>query len=201
MAEQNDDALQKMSAEEIPKASEPTEIAPTTTEKEGEKLPKLSPQDFRVYNRMAEHMDLFHENFRQTWNTLYHAASTNSRPNGMSIRQFLALAEQFSHHLTVHHTIEEQHIFPVLARKMDVFKNKEHLLEQHKGIHQGLEGFEEYIAKCRSGEKELRLQELKELMDGFGDVLWTHLDDEVRTLGAENVRRYWTLEEMRRLPM
>ncbi|KAF7186454.1 hypothetical protein HII31_12156 [Pseudocercospora fuligena] len=197
MAEQPKDAFQEMEQEGIPKAERPTQVATA----EEESLPQLSPQDFKIYNHMAEHMDMFHENFRRTWNTLYTAASSGTRPNGMSIRQFLSLAEQFSHHLTIHHTIEEQHIFPVLAKKMDVFKNKEHLLEQHKGIHKGLEGFEEYIADCRRGDRELRMGELKGLMDGFGNVLWSHLDDEVRTLGAENMRRYWTKEEMRRMPM
>ncbi len=101
----------------------------------------------------------------------------------------------------MHHTIEEQHIFPVLARKMPVFKKEMELLTQHKQIHNGLDKFEEYIKGCRSGERELRMEELKGVMDTFGKVLWEHLDDEVRTLGAENMRRYWTVEEMRRMPM
>lgn len=42
---------------------------------------------------------------------------------------------------------------------------------------------------------------MKFLMDTFGGVLWAHLEDEVRALGAENMRKYWTLEEMRRMPM
>lgn len=118
----------------------------------------------------------------------------------MSIRQFLSLGEEFSHHLTIHHTIEERHIFPILAKKMDCFKNSEHLVGQHKQIHEGLEKFEGFIADCRSGEKELRMGEMKAIMDGFGGVLWSHLDDEVKTLGAENMRKYWTPEEMRRMP-
>jgi hypothetical protein len=38
-------------------------------------------------------------------------------------------------------------------------------------------------------------------MEGFGKVLWQHLDEEVQTLKAENMRQYWSVEEMRRLPM
>jgi hypothetical protein len=48
---------------------------------------------------------------------------------------------------------------------------------------------------------DLQREEVKQLMDGFGDVLWRHLDEEVRTLGAENMRRYWNLQEMAKLPM
>lgn len=129
------------------------------------------------------------------------ACETQKRPKGMSIRQFLSVGEQFVQHLTTHHGIEEQHIFPILARKMPEFKKELELLTQHKQIHKGLERLEEYFTAVRCGEKELRMGELKDILDSFGKVLWQHLDDEVRALGAENMRRYWTVEEMRRLPM
>jgi hemerythrin-like domain-containing protein len=132
---------------------------------------------------------------------MYKACETSKRPSGMSLRQFLSTGLEFCHHLTMHHTIEERHIFPVLAKKMPAFKKELELLSQHKQIHVGLEKFEDYLNKCRSGEHELRLEEMKVVMDGFGKVLWQHLDDEVKQLGAENMRTFWTLEEMRRMPM
>ena len=198
-------------------------MAETSTEslREEAQLPKLSTTDFRVYNRMAEHMDYFvstadsspsrnsifakvgvkHENFRQTWKVLYTACSSGKRPANMSIRQFLATGQQFCHHLHLHHSIEEQHIFPVLAKKMPAFRKELELLTQHKQIHCGLETFQAYLEDCTRGDRELRLGELKGLMDTFGDVLWAHLADEVRQLGAENMRQYWSLEEMRGMPM
>lgn len=45
------------------------------------------------------------------------------------------------------------------------------------------------------------MQEMKEILDSFGEVLWQHLDDEVEQLGAENMRKYWSLDEMRRIPL
>ena len=97
----------------------------------------------------------------------------------MSIRAFLNLGLQLCHHLTLHHTIEEQHIFPVLAQKMPKFRKELQFLTQHKQIHAGLDKFEEYLNQCKTGEKEVRLDEMKEIMDTFGKVLWQHLDDEV----------------------
>lgn len=186
-------------------------------------LPKLTPQDFRIYNRMAEHMDYFHNHFRETWNVLYTACETGKRSKGMSIRQFINLGQQFCSQLEMHHGIEERyvfipplpplpydtqhapnphrHIFPLLARKMPAFKKELDLLTQHKQIHAGLDKLTKYLTECSSGERELRLVELKSVLDGFGEVLWRHLDDEVRELGAENMRRFWSLEEMRRMPM
>ncbi|KAK0807989.1 hypothetical protein LTR91_005038 [Friedmanniomyces endolithicus] len=191
--------FEKMAEEGVPKCDKPSEVS--APKKEDQDLPKMSPQEFRVYNRMAEHMDMFHENFRRTWNLLYGACTSGKRPAGMSLRAFLNTGLEFCHHLTVHHTIEEQHIFPVLARKMPAFKQELELLTQHKLIHNGLEKFEGYLEQCRVGERELRLEEMRELLEGFGTVLWQHLDDEVKQLRAENMRRFWSAEEMRRLPM
>jgi hemerythrin-like domain-containing protein len=175
-------------------ASQPT----VTAEKP---LPKLTPTEFRQFNRMADHMDYFHNNFRNTWNMIYSACESQKRPKGMSIKQFLGLGQQFCHHLTVHHTIEEQHIFPVLAKKMPVFRKELELLTQHKQIHVGLDKLEKYLEECAGGERELRMGEMKDILDTFGTVLWQHLDDEVKQLGAENMRKYWTAEEIRRMPM
>jgi hypothetical protein len=183
----------------VPECDKPSEAA--APQKEEQDLPKLSAKEFRVYNRMAEHMDMFHESFRQTWNQLYNACSSGKRPAGMSIRAFLSTAEQFCHHLTMHHTIEEQHIFPVLARKQPAFRKELELLTHHKMIHEGLEKLEVYLAECKSGEKELRMGEMKVILDGFGAVLWEHLDAEVKELRAENMRKYWTVQEMQRMPM
>lgn len=85
---------------------------------------------------------------------------------------------------------------------MPAFKGDlELLLNQHKDIHAGLGKLEEFLERCESEERELRLDELKGIMDGFGGVLWKHMDDEVRELGAENMRKYWTLDEMHTMPM
>ena len=47
----------------------------------------------------------------------------------------------------------------------------------------GLEEFEKYLNHCCKGERELRMKEMKELMEKFGKVLWAYLDDEVQQLG------------------
>lgn len=89
----------------------------------------------------------------------------------------------------------------MLSRKMPQFQKQQHLLEQHREIHKGLDLFQQYLRRCNSGQCELRLEELKEIMDGFGKVLWAHLDDEVKALGAENMRKYWTVQEMNEMLM
>lgn len=75
------------------------------------------------------------------------------------------------------------------------------LLQQHKAIHAGMDVFDEYLRKCRNGETELELRVMKEKMDSWGPVLMKHLDQEVKTLGAENMRRFWTIAEIRAMPI
>jgi hemerythrin-like domain-containing protein len=149
---------------------------------------------------MAEHMDQYHSSFRRTWSTLHSACSANKRPSNLSLAQFLALALSFCAALETHHRIEESHIFPVLATRMPAFRQELELLTQHTEIHAGLERLEAYVGECKRGERELRLREMGEVLDSFGKVLWTHLESEVAQLGAENMRRFWTVEEMGRMP-
>jgi len=127
---------------------------------------------------------------------LYQACTSGSRPAGLSIHGFTFHGIHLCHSLGLHHGIEEQEIFPVLAARMSEFGPQEHLIQQHEQIHDGLEKLEQYLKRCLKGEQELRLEEMKTILDGFGPVLWAHLDDEVRMLGAENMRRYWTKDEM-----
>ncbi|GCB21272.1 hypothetical protein AAWM_04157 [Aspergillus awamori] len=171
-----------------------------------EELPPLSVQDFRIYNRGAEKMDYFHGFLRRSWNILWDAATSGQRPSNMTVRQFIAEGLQFADHLETHHGIEETYIFPYLAKKMPEFRtgrgrHAAELLRQHREIHHGLEELREYLARCSQGEEDLDLRVLRGKLEGWKEVLWTHLDQEVKTLGAENMRRYWTKEEMMRIPM
>ncbi|KAJ5224953.1 hypothetical protein N7468_006178 [Penicillium chermesinum] len=174
----------------------------STSSDASETLPKLSPAEFKVYNRMAEQMDAFHNHFRMTWNQLWDACDPSSKHSkGLSGRQMIMTGLQFCSQLGFHHSIEEQHIFPVLAKKMPEFKKELELLTQHKKIHAGSDKLEAYLEKCRSGEEDLRREEVRRLMESFGAVLWQHLAEEVHALRADNMRKYWTPEEMKRLPM
>ena len=146
-------------------------------------------------------MNYYHDHFKFTYRTLYTACATNSRPANMSIKQFLDMASQFVDHVSLHHSIEETHIYPLLAQRMPAFKQEMELLDQHKQIHKGIDELGQYVEECRRGEKELRLAEMKGVLDGFGGVLAEHLDEEVGNLGAEHMRKYWSVDEMKRMPM
>jgi hemerythrin-like domain-containing protein len=142
-----------------------------------------------------------HNYFRQTWTIMRNACSSGRNPTGMTLRTFLNLGDNFVQELTLHHTIEEQRVFPVLARKMKPFGKELELLTQHRHIHEGLVTLEDYIRECREGQRDFVFAELGKIMDGFEEVLWQHLDEEVYELRAENMREYWSVDEMRRMPV
>ncbi|KAI5860587.1 hypothetical protein GGS23DRAFT_580742 [Durotheca rogersii] len=177
---------------------------------ESETLKPLTPAEFRGFNRLAEHMDMFHEHFRTTWNTLWAAACAGDGVTAGRSPRARALIDEglsFVTNLEMHHSIEEKHLFPVLARRMPDFQDAEdgggagELLRQHREIDEGMERFQQYLRACRDGEQELDMTTLKAHMETWGTVLWTHLDEEVQMLGAENMRKYWTLEEVKQIGM
>ncbi|GAW22729.1 hypothetical protein ANO14919_122720 [Xylariales sp. No.14919] len=205
-------------------SSSPATVAPGSAASEPKPQP-LSAYEFKEYNRLAEHMDAFHNHFRSSWNLLYTSASSGRRAQGMSIRAFLNAGLEFISHLEMHHSIEERFVFPDLAKRMPEFRNglernpsgdgskakssdqeskrrkAAELLQQHVEIHEGMEGLRDYLRRCLSGETELQMGVLKAQLDTWGTVLWTHLDQEVLALGAENMRRYWSLDEVRKMRM
>lgn len=186
---------------------------------EAKQAPKLSDHDFKIYNQLAVRMDYFvspflfwvtqepikrnftnktqHENFRRTWNLLWTYATTGKRQNGLTLKQLVRAGLDFGDHLTAHHGIEERLMFPVLAKRMPEFDPRRgDLVQQHKKIHKGLDGLQAYLRSVQQGDEALEAGALKQKMESWGTVLWEHLDAEVKTLGGDNMAKYWSKEDM-----
>ncbi|KAI5848391.1 hypothetical protein BZA05DRAFT_446682 [Tricharina praecox] len=175
---------------------------PEKAEKEGPPLPPLTAAEFRQYNYLAEHMEQFHNSFRLQWRLLEGACTAQQLPPRTTVRQLLTQGLRFASQLEMHHAIEEAHVFPSLAKRMPCFgKGAEHgaMIAQHKLIHTGLDEMRKYLEECRDGRCRLEWLVLDTKMRAFGDVLWKHLEEEVTMLKAENMRKFWTTEEMKGL--
>ncbi|TFK44742.1 hemerythrin HHE cation binding domain-containing protein [Crucibulum laeve] len=152
----------------------------------------------RRWNRLGDMMSRFHEYFKREFNTVYELADGSFSRRGLSLPLYLRTARDMNNHLTMHHTIEERHIFPILAKKMPQFSNKAdgaHILS-HKGIHDGLENLDRLISKWTEDPKSYSPAEMRECLDGFREVLFHHLDEEVADLRGESLQKYFTLEEV-----
>ncbi|KAJ7170343.1 hypothetical protein C8R43DRAFT_875853, partial [Mycena crocata] len=123
---------------------------------------------------------------------------------GLSRSQYLGIAGQFDSHLTMHHTYEEAHLFPILAERMPEFSTETEAghVDSHKGIHDGLEALTALVSKFKrdpSAYYEFPGPEIRACLDSFREVLFTHLDAEVNDLRGENMKKYFTLEEVNAL--
>jgi len=101
----------------------------------------------------------------------------------------------------MHHNIEEEYFFPLLAKRMPAFSPDQKHKNAHKAIHAGLDNLERLVNKYTADPSCYSPQEMKKCLDSFRDVLVDHLAEEVRELGAENMKKYWTLDEVMRLPI
>ena len=159
---------------------------------------KYTAQEERVWNQLTVMMSHFHEHFKREFNSIYEMADGSFTKIGYSLPLFLRQAQQLNSHLTMHHTIEEREIFPILAKRMPDFDhNTEGVhLKSHEGIHDGLEELEKLVKNYRANPSSYSPTEMRACLDGFRQVLFEHLDQEVADLKGENLKKYWTFEEM-----
>ena len=158
-----------------------------------------------------------HNYFRQIWNRLYQAAQTKTLPPHLTQGQYIQEGLFFIDMLCSHHAVEERSLFPLLGQKMPEFRLPNHpngtrqdvaedadeatrragiLIRHHHQIHKGMEEFQMYLRTCSKSPETLDWERLHRQMDTWGGVLWEHLHLEVETLRAENMRKYWAVEEL-----
>ncbi|KIJ50408.1 hypothetical protein M422DRAFT_224736 [Sphaerobolus stellatus SS14] len=164
-------------------------------------LPPMTPMEEKKYGSMGVRMQYFHNYFKKEFDEIYELADGKFYERGMSLPIFLQTANEFRRHLEGHHHIEETYIFPVLAKKMPTFQDDDQHKTSHKKIHDGLDALAALITRFRQEPNTYSPVELRSCLDGFREPLMTHLDEEVHDLRAENMRKYWTLEEMSQIPM
>ncbi|ELU42723.1 hypothetical protein AG1IA_03248 [Rhizoctonia solani AG-1 IA] len=138
-------------------------------------------------------------------------ASENRRWNRLADRMayfHTALATKFDNiyavDLDAHHSIEEVYVFPVLAQKMPNFADNERHKNSHKVIHSGaigLDKLKDLVAGWKAEPTTFSPGTLRSCLDEFKTPLFKHLSEEVRDLSGENLKKYYTLEEVDRLPI
>jgi hemerythrin-like domain-containing protein len=103
--------------------------------------------------------------------------------------------------LDFHHRIEEAHIFPLLAKRMPTFAKNERHIRSHREIHKGLDALSALVDKYAANNSSYDSAEMRACLDSFRKVLFDHLDEEVADLKGENMKKYWSLAEMDRMPI
>ncbi|KAF9566727.1 hypothetical protein CPC08DRAFT_703693 [Agrocybe pediades] len=156
----------------------------------------------RRWNRLSQKMSAFHDWFKEEFNEIYTLADGSFNSIGLPLARYLDKVTALNHHLTMHHTIEERHLFPILAKTMPQFAadDGEHLASHH-GIHEGLERLQKLVRTWKDSPSTYSPTEMRECLDSFRDVLFKHLDQEVEDLRGENLKKYIKLEDLESLPI
>ncbi|CAE6438711.1 unnamed protein product [Rhizoctonia solani] len=130
-----------------------------------------------------------------------YAFSDGSFARIMPLPAYLRMIMEFHDHLDMHHNIEETYVFPVLAQKMPNFASNERHKNSHKVIHAGLDKLKDLVTGWKEVPTTFSPATLRSCLDEFKSPLFKHLEEEVRDLSAENLKKYYTLEEVDHLPM
>ncbi|BGO89789.1 hypothetical protein NBRC10512_004442 [Rhodotorula toruloides] len=172
---------------------------------EDDELPDyISPEpknaaERRDWERMSSRMEGFHAYFRHSFRQLFELSDGSFNERGMTVRDFMRLAEDFLMHLEFHHSIEEQHIFPILAKRMPQFRVDHQ--EEHDTIHKGMHELRWLAKRFKLDPTAYSPDEFRQNLVSWGPLLFYHLDAEVASLKPDILRRYWTLQEAKHLPM
>jgi len=153
------------------------------------------------WNRLATRMHGFHSYLLSELNSIYNLADGKYTQRGMSLSQYLRQASEFRSHLEMHHNIEERYIFPVLAQRMSVFGDNAKHRNAHAIIHEGMNRLSALVGRYQRDPTIYSPVEIRDCLDSFKEVLVSHLAEEEKDLSGENMKQYYTLEEVDRLPM
>ncbi|KAI5889528.1 uncharacterized protein SCHCODRAFT_02751065 [Schizophyllum commune H4-8] len=150
---------------------------------------------------LSDQMEVFHNEHKRHFEQLYRLADGSFVAMGWSLPLYLRSAAQFSMQLQNHHDIEEAWWFPYLGKRMPEFSHNdrgEHV-RSHELIHKGLDDLNKLVAKWARDNSSYNGAEMRACLDSFREGLMKHLDDEVRDLKGENLKKYWRFEELRPL--
>lgn len=154
------------------------------------------PKIQRRWNKLADGMDHFHRYFKIEFNNIYELADGSFNRHRMSLQTYLREVDSLKRHLEGHHGIEESYLFPILAKRMPAFAQDEQHRTSHEGIHEGLMRLATLTRSFREEPSSYSPEKMRECLDSFRDILMRHMDEEVEDLKGDNMKKYWTLEEV-----
>lgn len=159
-----------------------------------------STAEDRAFSRPSLGMQSFHDSHKRTFNKSYTHAEDYAA-HGQTLRSFLRESYNLVVHLGNHHAIEEAYIFPLLADKHPAFRDGAEHKADHKEIHDGLERYAAFLVAAMDDHSKYSATELREILDSFKTPLMRHLDQEVKDLEPDVLRKHgFTLADVRKLP-
>lgn len=99
------------------------------------------------FARLLQGMLPYHNHFRMEHAQIAKGLQRSQSAPKVTLIRLMQQALQLCHHLEMHHTIEEAHIFPLLADKVPSFAHNSAHIAEHAAMHAKLEELEAYASK------------------------------------------------------
>jgi Hemerythrin HHE cation binding domain len=99
------------------------------------------------FARLYQGMLPFHNHFRMEHAQIVKGIPKSQTSPKVSLLHLMQQALQLCGHLEMHHTIEEAHIFPLLAKKVPSFAMDSDHIKEHALMHAQLEALQQYSQK------------------------------------------------------
>jgi hemerythrin-like domain-containing protein len=144
-------------------------------------------------------MALAHNMFIRALNSVYLQAPVIREPEDVS--DLFIYCNTWISMIEHHHKLEETHLFSSIETSSHDPKIVATEREQHRAIHEGLDRLQKYIDE--TAPEDYKWEDLKIVIDSFGDVLKTHLAKEVETLAnlkdssipEDEIAKAWKITE------
>lgn len=100
------------------------------------------------YDILLQHMLVFHDKFRSQYDTLRQGIPESQSAPKLHLTTLLKQSLELCRRLDAHHSIEESHIFPELAKWIPSFTRGSSHYAEHARMHQAIDRLEKYASKA-----------------------------------------------------
>ena len=154
---------------------------------------------YDAFSRPLSTMRYFHMmHQRQLRSFTARTSSLSSISDAQSLSRDLL---QFCRGLHAHHSIEDASVFPFLASKTDISHLERHHEQLADTLHE-MQGFASMLRSLqRMDEWQARREQAVELVTRAEELVVLHETAEEAVLAPDNLRRHFTEDEMRDMPM
>ncbi|KUL82097.1 hypothetical protein ZTR_10074 [Talaromyces verruculosus] len=128
---------------------------------------------------MAQNMALAHNVIFRSINASYNQC-LSIRSKTPEATDFLTFNQCIFEFIKTHHDVEEEHLFPDIAKLTGVAGIMEGNVQEHRDFEAGMEKFHQYVYDTPADKYDRK--KLQAILDEFGKPLEKHMHNEISTL-------------------
>lgn len=136
-----------------------------------------------VYEQFAWNMTVAHSVIKAGYESILKHLEN---PPSHDLNNFISYCLVWTKFVHGHHSVEDQYLFPIFTKHIDLTSEK----EQHEHIHKGLDQVNAHLKEAQADNSKFDAGSLRQTMASFKDVLFAHLDEEIVDVGPDRLKVY-----------